>query len=92
MKRTLGLVLALLLTLTAGCGLASDSAITVTDMMGREITLAEPATRVVALTAADCEILYALGAGGTLVGRGAYCDYPADVLAVPSVESISGLR
>ncbi len=66
---------------------ASGSAITVTDMMGREITLDEPATRVVALSAADCEMLYALGAGDTLVGRGEYCDYPAEVLDVPSVQS-----
>jgi iron complex transport system substrate-binding protein len=87
MKRTLGLALALLLTLTANCGLADTGAITATDMTGREVTLASPATRIVALTAADCEILYALGAGGTLVGRGAYCDYPAEVLDVPSVES-----
>ena len=87
MKRTLGLALALILAITAGCGLASADAVTVTDMMGREVQLSEPATRVVALTAADCEILYALGAGDTLVGRGAYCDYPAEVLEVPSVES-----
>ena len=87
MKRTLGLALALILAITAGCGLASADAVTVTDMMGREVQLIEPATRVVALTAADCEILYALGAGDTLVGRGAYCDYPAEVLDVPSVES-----
>ena len=66
---------------------ASGSAITVTDMMGREITLDEPATRVVALSAADCEFLYAVGAGDTLVGRGEYCDYPAEVLEVPSVQS-----
>ena len=66
---------------------ASGSAITVTDMTGREITLDEPATRVVALSAADCEFLYAVGAGDTLVGRGEYCDYPAEVLAVPSVQS-----
>ena len=86
-KKSLGLVLALLILLTAGCGLAQNGAIAVTDMMGRSVTLAAPATRVVALTAADCEILYALGAGDTLVGRGAYCDYPAQVLDVPSVES-----
>ena len=66
---------------------ASGSAITVTDMMGREITLDEPATRVVALSAADCEVLYAVGAGDALVGRGEYCDYPAEVLEVPSVQS-----
>ena len=66
---------------------AGNNPVTITDMAGREITLAEPATRVVALTAADCEILYALGAGDLLVGRGEYCDYPAAVLEVPSVQS-----
>lgn len=58
------------------------STVTLTDMTGREITLDAPAERVVALTAADCEILYALGAGDLLVGRGEYCDYPAEVLDV----------
>ena len=86
-KKALGLALALLILFTAGCGLAEENAIAVTDMMGRNVTLDAPATRVVALTAADCEILYALGAGDTLVGRGAYCDYPAEVLDIPSVES-----
>ena len=66
---------------------AEDTSFTVTDMTGREITLDEPATRVVALSAADCEFLYAVGAGDTLVGRGEYCDYPAEVLEVPSVQS-----
>ena len=66
---------------------AGNNPVTITDMAGREIMLAEPATRVVALTAADCEILYALGAGDLLVGRGEYCDYPAAVLEVPSVQS-----
>ena len=65
----------------------TTDAVTLTDMTGREITLDAPAERVVALTAADCEILYALGAGDLLVGRGEYCDYPAEVLDVPSVQS-----
>jgi len=64
-----------------------STAVTVIDMKGREITLEEPAKRIVALTASDCEILYAIGAGDTLVGRGKYCDYPAEVLEVPAVES-----
>ena len=64
-----------------------DTGITVTDMLGRTITLDEPATRVVALSAADCEFLFAVGAGDTLVGRGEYCDYPAEVFDVPSVQS-----
>jgi len=66
---------------------ATAEPVAVTDMTGREITLDAPATRVVALTAADCEILYAIGAGATLVGRGEYCDYPAEVSEVPAVQS-----
>lgn len=64
-----------------------DTGITVVDMTGKTITLDEPATRIVALTASDCEILYAVGAGDALVGRGTYCDYPAEVLEVPAVAS-----
>lgn len=64
-----------------------NTLITVTDMVGREIILDKPASRVVALTASDCEILYAIGVGDTLVGRGEYCDYPADVINLPAVQS-----
>jgi len=61
--------------------------VTITDMTGRETTLSEPATRVVALSAADCEVLYAVGAGDLLVGRGEFCDYPQEVLNIPAVQS-----
>ena len=61
--------------------------VTVTDMLGREVTLDAPATRVVALTASCCEILYALDCGDTLVGRGTYCNYPAQVLEITEVAS-----
>jgi len=65
----------------------SSPLITITDMTGKEVTLDGPATRIVALTASDCEILYAIGAGDLLVGRGEYCDYPAEVLEVPALQS-----
>ena len=64
-----------------------EGPVTVTDMSGREITLEQPADRIVARAAADCEILYAIGAGDRLVGRGEYCDYPAEVADVTSVQS-----
>lgn len=79
-------VLLLCLTLSSALGEAS-SPVTVKDMKDREITLDAPAMRIVALTAADCEILYALGAGDTLVGRGEYCEYPEQVKEVPSIQS-----
>jgi iron complex transport system substrate-binding protein len=65
----------------------APTGVTITDMTGREVTLSEPANRVVALSAADCEVLYAVGAGDLIVGRGEYCDYPAEVLAIPAVQS-----
>ena len=86
-KRIVALLFSLLLLLPAFGAMAEGTAVTFTDMMGREITLAEPATRIVALTAADCEILCALGCEDALVGRGEYCDYPASVLDKPSVQS-----
>lgn len=65
----------------------AEGGITVTDMTGREITLDGPAAKIVALTASDVEIIYALGAGDRLVGRGEYCDWPAEVLEKPVVKS-----
>ncbi|MEA5049855.1 MAG: ABC transporter substrate-binding protein [Oscillospiraceae bacterium] len=95
-SKILSLVLVLALALSfAGCKsdapaddtAAQDTSVTVTDMAGREVTLAAPAKKLVALTASDCEILYAIGAGDTLVGRGEYCDYPDEVLNVQAVQS-----
>ena len=65
----------------------AEGGLTVTDMKGREITLDAPASRIVAITASDVEILYALGAGDLLVGRGEYCDWPTEVLDKPVVKS-----
>ena len=90
MKKVLSVILAMTMVLTlAACGSSGKSSgpIKVTDMTGREITLEKPAERIVALTASDCEILYAVGAGDLLVARGTYCDYPEEVQALPELGS-----
>lgn len=84
-KKLVSLFLAVLMLFSAAA--LAEEAITVTDMFGRAITLEEPATRIIATEPADCEILYALGCGDALVGRGLYCDYPAEVTALPTVHS-----
>ena len=86
-KKLCSLFLAALMVCCAVPVPAEGPAVAVTDMMGREIVLDAPVTRIVALTAADCEILCALGCEDVLVGRGEYCDYPASVLDKPSVQS-----
>lgn len=88
MTRKIAAILLTLAVLLSACAvLAENGTITVTDLMGRELTLDAPAERIVALTASDCEILCALGAEATLVGRGEYCDYPSSILALPVVQS-----
>ncbi len=85
-KKLVSLFLAALMLI--GCLPAlADDAITVTDMYDRVITLAEPATRVVALQPSDCEILCAIGCEEALVGVGQYCDYPASIAGLPVVQS-----
>ena len=84
-RNILSLLTALALALFAPAAVAEG--LTLTDMAGREIALEAPATRVIALNPADCEILYALGAEDVLVGRGEYCNYPGDVTELPSVNS-----
>ena len=86
-KKLFALTLALLMLFSIPAALAEDTSVTVTDMLDREITLAEPATRVVALSAADCEIICALGCEEALVGRGKYCNYPESILDLPALQS-----
>ena len=80
-------LMSILLMLSLLCLCMSAAAEPLTDMMGREVKLEKAAQRIVALTASNVEILYAIGAGDTLVGRGEYCDYPEECLALPVVNS-----
>jgi len=78
-SRILSLALALLLalTLTAATALAAQAEstiLTLTDMLGRELSFTKPVERIVVLQPADAEILYAIGAGDLLVGRGEYAN------------------
>lgn len=84
-SRFLALWVALLMTFALVP--ATAETFTVTDMFGREVTIEGPVTRVIATEPGDCEILYALGCGDALVGRGLYCDYPPQVTELPAVQS-----
>ena len=64
--------------------------ITLTDGLGRAVTLKSPAQRVVSLAASNTEILYAVGAGAQVVGRDEASDYPEAVKSIPAVGGWSG--
>lgn len=52
---------------------------------GTRLQLAQAPHRVVSLIPATTELIFALGAGNILVGRTAWCDFPAEAARVPSL-------
>lgn len=59
--------------------------ITLTDGRGVDITLVAPPTRIVSIAPSNTEILFAVGAGGQLVGRDSFSDFPEAALALPDI-------
>ena len=84
-QRTHLAVLLAMLACRAGSRAAPGGGLRVVHDAGRTDILAGPARRVVSLTPAVTELLFALGAGERLVGRTTWCDYPPAARAVPSV-------
>lgn len=81
------LLLLALLAGTAACASPAPATgpLILEDDAGRTVSLAGPATRIASLVPATTEWLFALGAGSTVVGRTAWCDYPAAAAAVPNL-------
>ncbi len=70
----------------------TSTAITLTDGLNRTVTLSGPAQRVVSLAPANTEILFAIGAGGQVVGRDETSDYPAEAQALPTIGGYNGFN
>ena len=90
LRRSL-LALACCLLLLAGCGPSDvdrSNAPTVTDDLDRTVTLERPIERVISLAPNLTELVYAAGAGSTLVAVTASGDYPP---AVDSLDHVSAL-
>ena len=64
---------------------ASPTPITLTDGLGRTVTLTAPAQNVVSLTPATTEILFAVGAGSQVIGRDMFSDYPEEAQSVSDI-------
>ena len=81
--------------LLAACGGHKETTAlndTVTDDYGRMVVVPTQPQRVVSLSPAVTEILFALGAQDLLVGRTDFCEYPAEAQDIPSIGGISNLN
>ena len=83
--RITALLTALLLLLLFAAG--GVSAVTITDDLGVTVTIENPPERIVSLSPANTEILFALGLDEKIVGVTEYCTYPEAAL---SKEKIGG--
>lgn len=87
-------VLAFVLLLAA-CGQQgrhAQTTDTVVDDYGRTVVVPSQPQRVVSLSPAVTEILFALGAQDLLVGRTDFCVYPDAAMDIPSIGGISNLN
>lgn len=83
MRQTTALILFALLSSAA----ATTYPLTVTDDLGRAVTLKSKPLRIVAMLPSHTETLFAIGAGAQLVGVDIYSNYPAAAGKIPKVGS-----
>ncbi len=76
---------------TATATAAADFPLTLTDDEGTTLTLAAQPERVISLTPATTELVFALGEGERLVGRTDFDDYPPEATELPAVATFTGV-
>ena len=68
----------------------SEFPLTITDFVGREVTIEEEPERIVSLAPSVKELIFAVGAGDKVVGVTDYDTYPEEVADIPKVGGFSG--
>jgi len=79
---------------------ATNGNIQITDQLGRTVTFNGTPQRIISISPANTEILFALGLGDKIVGLTSYCNYPAEALdkekvggfSTPDIEKIISLN
>lgn len=93
------LVCTLFLLTAAGCSSKNQEAannsgattgvttypVNITDDLGKSIAIDKEPQKIVSLSPANTEILFALGLGDKIVGRTDYCNYPQEAQKIPTI-------
>ena len=78
------------------CGMllasSANAELSITDDVGRVITLPEPAQRIISLAPHITENVFSAGAGDKLVGVVEYSNYPVAAQSLPKVGSYTGFN
>ena len=85
------LVLIIAAVMFSSCGVQqSQGPSTVTDIIGREISVPKEVKTIVSLTPSNTEIIYSLGLGDKLVGRDDFSTYPEQAKDIPVMGDYNG--
>lgn len=76
-----------LMAALAAATLQAHASVTVRDDDGNAVTLAQPATRIVAMAPHVTELLFAAGGGAKIVGAVSYSDFPEAAKRIPQIGS-----
>lgn len=95
-----GILLSTIFIGMSGISLANEFPLTITDDLNREVTIAKQPERIISLSPANTEILFALDLGEKVVGITDVCDYPSQTeekekiggYANPNLEKIIQLK
>lgn len=95
-----GILLSTIFIGMSGISLANEFPLTITDDRDREVTIAKQPERIISLSPANTEILFALDLGEKVVGITDVCDYPSQTeekekiggYANPNLEKIIQLK
>lgn len=68
---------------------AAGFPLTLTDGLGREVHVDAPPQRIISLAPVNTEVLFAVGAGGQVVGVTSYCNYPPEAQSREKVGGFS---
>ena len=85
------LLILFLLVMTGWSSTSVWSEIRVTDDAGQTVVIEHPAQRIISLSPHITELLFAAGAGGSIVGASAYSNYPAAAETIPRISGGSSL-
>ena len=74
---SVGILLSAIFIGMSGISVANEFPLTITDDLNREVTILKQPERIISLSPANTEILFALGLGEKVVGITNVCNYPA---------------
>ncbi len=96
MNKTKIIIISILTTFCAACSTSvtksGQTNYDFTDDYGTTVSVPASPKRVVSVSPAVTEIIFALGADSLLVGRTDFCQYPAQALEIESIGGISNLN